>query len=225
MYFHAFLQPAHRPLVDAAELAVARIAVDADVHVVVVRLGVAWLAQDVGGAREHGRIFARGGSLAEQQRRQIVLDEDPLHLRARILDERAHQRPVALAVEAIVGHRPIGRLLPARRRPAHRAALGVEAQHRVAGLAPGGRRRRARNRRCRRRVRCGGICARSRRPRPAARDRRSRRRRPASRASTDAGRARDQPDQLFGAVVAVARAPVRRNDVAVAGDRQHHRRA
>ena len=56
------------------------IAVDAHVHVIVVRLGVARLAQHVGRAREHRRILARRGRLAKQQRREVVLDEDPLHL-------------------------------------------------------------------------------------------------------------------------------------------------
>ncbi len=122
MYFHAFFNQRTGPLSTQPNVAIARVAIDAHVHVIVMRLGVARLAQHVGGARQHRRIRARGGRLAKEQRRQIVLDEDPLHLGARILDERAHQRPVALAVEVVVGHGAVRRLLPARRRPANRAA-------------------------------------------------------------------------------------------------------
>ncbi len=125
------LPPADRPACRAAEPPVSRIAVEAHVHVVVVRLRVARLVNDERRPFQQRRVVARCGRLAQKARPQVALHEDPLHLGVGIGQQRAHEGPVSARIEPIAGHRPGRRMRPLRRRPANGTPIGREVQHGV----------------------------------------------------------------------------------------------
>ena len=170
--------------------------------------------------RQQRRIVARRAPPPQQRRRQAALHEDPLHLGVGIAQQRAHECPVSPRIETDSRHRPAGAARPLRRRPAHRAAVGREAQH---------RRRRAdrppvlvdaRSRRCRRRARSDATCARPNR-RPLRCDRSPTAAMPPGRSRSTARAARTTaPTSSSVAVVACRARHGAGHGVAVAVERQ-----
>ena len=216
------LPPPHRPFVDAAEPPIRRRAVEPDVHVIVVDLGVARLLHDERRARHQRRIVAFDGRLVQQRRRERTMNEDPLNLVFGIAQQRAHERPVAARIEP---HRRHGR---GRRpdslggRPAHGAAVRSEVKHRLAGrhrppvaihaveedvdVAAA----------LMRSVLCGSAAA-------PARQVADRREAPRTAALDGARGPDDRVDQRVGRVVRVAASPGPGHRIAVTVERQLHR--
>ena len=218
MYFHTFFHQRTGPRSAQPRRRSPGIAVEPDVHVIVVRLRVGRLVEDVRRARQQRRIVAGGGGLA-QERSAPGSRCMKIHCTSAsaIAEQRAHERPVSGARRSGTRARAGRRARPLRRRPANRAPVRRRSGAWRRSGAPGAPPRRWRNRRRRRRARSGATGARPRRRPPDATDRRWPPSRPAARDRRRGPRAR-RADQLVGAVVAVPGPP------AAPGPCSRHRR-
>ena len=84
------------------------IAIDPHVHVIVVWIGIRRLTHDLDGPGQERRVVALRDTLLNQTRREITLDENPLHLGVGVPQQRPHEVPVSTDVESDIRDRPRG---------------------------------------------------------------------------------------------------------------------
>jgi hypothetical protein len=129
-----------RGLLPAAKASFCCAAADAQVEVVVVRIGVRRLMKNPGGSNHRSRRALVPCGVSQETRLELVGAEEPLHAGSVVQDQGAHEMPVPRLVEAqdAVGQHREAETIELQPAVAMRSqAPGISREEQEVGVAPG----------------------------------------------------------------------------------------
>src|SRR5690554_1067288 len=92
-----------RPVIQTTLQAIFFGAGDAKMKMIIVGKGVGGLMKDPGGARDKVGVRALGAGKVQQNTFERIADKEPLNIDRRMLQQGAHELPIALGIKDQVG--------------------------------------------------------------------------------------------------------------------------